>query len=41
MYKLDIDQLKNVPTNLSTFKEEFVVKLDVNKLVTVPVDLSN
>ena len=37
--KLDIDQLKNVPTNLSNLKSK-VDKLDVDKLVPVPVDLS-
>ena len=37
--KLDIDKLKNVPTNLSNLKSK-VYKLDVNKLVLVPVDLS-
>ena len=31
--------MKNVPTNLSNLKSK-VDKLDVNKLVTVPVDLS-
>ena len=37
--KLDIDKLKNVPTNLSNLKSK-VDKLDVGKLVPVPVDLS-
>ena len=37
--KLDIDELKNVPTNLSNLKSK-VDKLDVDKLVPVPVDLS-
>ena len=37
--KLDIDKLKDVPTNLSNLKSK-VDKLDVDKLVTVPVDLS-
>ena len=37
--KLDIDQLKNVPTNLSNLKSK-IDKLDVDKLVPVPVDLS-
>ena len=37
--KLDIDKLKNVPTNLSNLKSK-VDKLDVDKLVSVPVDLS-
>ena len=36
---LDIDKLKNVPTNLSNLKSK-VDKLDVDKLVPVPVDLS-
>ena len=36
---LDIDQLKNAPTNLSNLKSK-VDKLDVHKLVPVPVDLS-
>ena len=37
--KLDIDKLKNVPTNLSNLKSK-VDELDVDKLVPVPVDLS-
>ena len=37
--KLDIDQLKNVPTNLSNLNSK-VDKLDVVKLVPVSVDLS-
>ena len=37
--KLDIDKLKNVPTNLSNLKSK-VDKLDVDKLVPVLVDLS-
>ena len=37
--KLDIDKLKNVPTNLTNLKSK-VDKLYVNKLVPVPVDLS-
>ena len=37
--KLDIDKLKNVPTNLSNLKSK-VEQLDVHKLVPVPVDLS-
>ena len=37
--KLDIDELKNVPTNLSNLKSK-VDKLDDDKLVLVPVDLS-
>ena len=37
--KLDTDQLKNVPLNLSNLKNK-VGKLDVDKLIPVPVDLS-
>ena len=37
--KLDIDQLKNLPTNLSNFKSK-VDKLDIDILVPVLVDLS-
>ena len=37
--KLDIDRLKNVPTNLISLKSK-VDRLDVDKLVPVPVDLS-
>ena len=37
--KLDIDKLKNVPTNLRKFKSK-VNKSDVDKLVPVPVGLS-
>ena len=37
--KLDIDKLKNVPTNLSNLKSK-VDKLDVDKLVPIPVDVS-
>ena len=37
--KLDIDKLKNVPTNLSNLKSQ-VDKLDVDKVVPVTVDLS-
>ena len=37
--KLDIDKLKNVPTNLNNLKSK-VDKLDADKLVPVPVDLS-
>ena len=37
--ELDIDKLKNVPTNLGTVKNK-VDKLDVDKLVPVPVDLT-
>ena len=36
---LFIDKLKNVPTNLGNLKSK-VDKLDVNKLVPFPVDLS-
>ena len=36
--KLDVDKLKNVPSNLSNLKSK-VDKLDVDKLVHVPVDL--
>ena len=38
--KLDIDSLKNLPTNLSNFKSK-VHKLDVDKLVLFSVDLIN
>ena len=37
--KLDIDKLKNAPTNLSNLKVK-VDKLDVDKLVSAPIDLS-
>ena len=37
--KLDIDKLKNAPSNLSSLKSK-VDKLGVDKLVAVPVDLS-
>ena len=37
--KLDIDILKNVPTNSNDLKSK-VDKLDVDKLVPVPVDLN-
>ena len=37
--KLDIDKLKNVPTNLNNLKNK-VDKFDVDKLVPAPVDLS-
>ena len=37
--KLDIDKLKNLPTNLNILKSK-VDKLVVHKLVPVPVDLS-
>ena len=36
---INIDQSKNVPSNLSNFKGK-VDKLDVDQLVPVPVDLS-
>ena len=39
LYKLDIDQLKNVPTKSSNLKSE-IDELDVGKLVSAPVDLS-
>ena len=39
VYKLDIDQLKNVPSNLSNLKSK-TDKLDADKLVPVPVDLN-
>ena len=37
--KLDIDTLKNVPSNLSKLKSK-VDKVDVDKLVPAPADLS-
>ena len=37
--KLDIDKMKNVPTNLRNLKSK-VDKLDADKLVPVPVELS-
>ena len=37
--KLDIDELKNVPSNLNNLKMK-VGKLDIGKLETTPVDLS-
>ena len=37
--KLDIDKLKNVPTNFSNLKSK-VYQLDADKLVPIPVDLS-
>ena len=36
---MDIDRLKNVPSNLSSLKSK-VDKLDIGKLETTPVDLS-
>ena len=38
--ELDIDKLKNVPSNLTNLKSK-LDKLDVEKLVPVPVDLNN
>ena len=37
--KLDIDELKNLPNNLSNLKSK-VDKLDIEKIKTTPVDLS-
>ena len=37
--KLDINNLKNFPTNFSNLKSK-VEKLDIDKLVPIPVDLS-
>ena len=37
--KLDVDKLKNVPSNLRNLKNK-VDKLDVDELVPAPVDLS-
>ena len=37
--KLDIDKLKNVPSNLSSLKSK-VDKLEIGKLETTPADLS-
>ena len=37
--KLDIDKLKNVPSNLSNLKSK-VDRLDADKLIPVPFDLS-
>ena len=37
--KLEIDKLKNVPSNLEVLKSK-ADSLDVDKLVSVPVDLS-
>ena len=39
MGKLDIDKLKNVASNLSSFKSK-LDKLDFDKLVSAPVDYS-
>ena len=39
--KLDIDKLKNIPTDLNNLKMKSKVdKLDVHKLIPVPVDLT-
>ena len=38
MNKLDIDELKNVPSDLNRLKSK-VDNLDVDKLKTVPTDL--
>ena len=40
MKELDIDKLEYVTTGLNSFKSK-IDKLDVNKLVHVPVDVSN
>ena len=40
LMKLDIDELKKVPSHLSGFKSK-VDKADVDKLVTVPFNLKN
>ena len=37
--KLDINKLKNVPSNLNNLKIK-IDKIDVDKLVAVPADLS-
>ena len=39
VYKLDIDKLKNVPTNLSNLKNK-IDKLDFDELAPVLIDLS-
>ena len=39
VYKLDIDKLKNAPTNLSNLRSK-VGKFDVDKLVPVPAHLN-
>ena len=39
VHKLDIDKLKNVPSNVNNLESK-LDKLDVDKLVPVPVDLS-
>ena len=38
--KLDIDKLKNIPSNFSNLKNK-VDKLDIGKLETTPLDLSD
>ena len=38
--KLDIDKLKNLPTNLNNFKSK-LDKLDVDKSIPVHIDLGN
>ena len=38
--KSDVDNLKNLPTNLSNLKRK-VDKLDVDNLLPAPVDLSH
>ena len=40
MKELDIDKLEYVTTGLNSFKSK-IDKLDVDKLVHVPVDVSN
>ena len=40
MKELDIDKLEYVTTGLNSFKSK-IDKLDVNKLVHVPIDVSN
>ena len=40
MDKLDIDKLKNIPTNIRNLKSK-VDKLDIDELLPVLVDLSN
>ena len=38
-YKINVDKLKNVSDNLTNLRNK-IDKLDVDKLVTVPVDFS-
>ena len=38
MYKLNTDELKNIPSGLNSLKSK-ADKLDVDKLETTPVDL--